>query len=183
MGSYLDAKSQGCLWFLRIDDLDPPRVAPGATDTILRALEVYGLEWDGAVQYQNQRNAAYAVAFAKLQANAQVYACACLRREIADSQVGPTPALIYPGTCRKGLAPGKTARAWRLNTQGVQVGFEDRLQGAITQNLAQVSGDFVVQCSDGLFAYQPASVVDDAVLEITHVVRGADLLDCSLRQV
>lgn len=111
LGSYLDAKSQGGLWFLRIDDLDPPRVAPGATDTILRALEVYGLEWDGAVQYQNQCNAAYAVAFAKLQANAQVYACACLRREIADSQVGPTPALIYPGTCRKGLAPGKTARA------------------------------------------------------------------------
>ena len=121
------------------------------------------------MQYQNQRDAAYA--------------CACSRREIADSHVGPTQALIYPGTCRQGLAPGKTARAWRLNTQGVQVGFEDRLQGAITQNLAQASGDFVVQRADGLFAYQLAAVVDDAALEITRVVRGADFLDCSLRQV
>lgn len=183
LGSYLDAKSQGGLWFLRIDDLDPPRIAPGATDAILRALEVYGLEWDGAVQYQNQCSAAYVAAFAKLQANAQVYACACSRREIADSHVGPAQTLIYPGTCRQGLAPGKTARAWRLNTQGVQVGFEDRLQGAITQNLDHVSGDFVVQRADGLFAYQLAAVVDDAALGITHVVRGADLLDCTLRQV
>lgn len=183
LGSYLDAKSQGGLWFLRIDDLDPPRVVPGAVDAILRALDVYGLEWDGAVQYQSQHSAAYAAAFAKLQANALVYPCACSRREIADSQVGQGQTLIYPGTCRLGLAPGKIARAWRLNTQDAQVGFEDRLQGVISHNLAQVSGDFVVQRADGLFAYQLAAVVDDAALEITHVVRGADLLDSSLRQV
>ena len=83
----------------------------------------------------------------------------------------------------QGFGAGQNRAGVRLNTQGVQVGFEDRLQGSITQNLAQVSGDFVVQRADGLFAYQPAAVVDDAVLEITHVVRGADLLDCSLRQV
>lgn len=128
LGSYLDAKSQGGLWFLRIDDLDPPRIAPGATDAILRALEVYGLEWDGAVQYQNQCSAAYVAAFAKLQANAQVYACACSRREIADSHVGPAQTSIYPGTCRQGLAPGKTARMAPEHT-----GCASELRGSATR--------------------------------------------------
>lgn len=183
LGSYLDAKSQGGAWVLRIDDLDTPRVAPGATDGIFRTLEAHGLAWDGAVQYQSQCRAAHAAAFATLQTLDKVYACACTRREIADTQMAYEHALIYPGTCRAGLAPGKTARTWRLNTQGVRVGFGDRLQGAIEQDLAQTCGDFVVQRADGLFAYQLASVVDDAELGITHVVRGADLLDSSLRQV
>ncbi|MBT9613350.1 MAG: tRNA glutamyl-Q(34) synthetase GluQRS [Burkholderiales bacterium] len=183
LGSYLDAKAQGGEWWLRIDDLDPPRVSPGATDAILRALEAYGMAWDGAVQYQRQRGEAYAAALLALQRLGVVYPCACTRREIADSSVGRPGAPIYPGTCRAGLAPGKRARALRIDTRGVNVGIEDRLQGAVTQNLEREAGDFIVQRADGLFAYQLAAVVDDAALGITDIVRGADLLDSTLRQV
>lgn len=182
LGSYLDAKAQGGAWLLRIDDLDPPRVAPGATDAILRALEAYGLEWDGAVQYQSQRNAAYAAALEVLRKQGAVYVCGCTRREIADSNVGQANVAIYPGTCRDGLAAGKAARAWRLDTRGAKVRIEDRLQGVIEQDLEKVSGDFVVQRADGLIAYQLAAVVDDDALGVTDIVRGSDLLDSSLRQ-
>ena len=183
LGSYLDAKAQGGEWWLRIDDLDAPRVAPGATDAILRALEAYGLEWDGAVQYQSHRSEVYAAALNALQTLGVVYACGCSRREISDSSMAGAGAAIYPGTCRDGLASGKSARAWRVDTRGAKVRFEDRLQGLIEQNLETTSGDFVVQRADGLFAYQLAVVVDDAELGITDVVRGADLIDSCLRQV
>lgn len=183
LGSYLDAKSQGGAWWLRIDDLDPPRIAPGATDAILRALEAYGLEWDGAVQYQHHRGDAYSVALHTLQASGAVYPCACTRREIADSFMGQASSPIYPGTCRNGLPSGKTARAWRLDTRGAKVRLEDRLQGVIEQDLESLAGDFIVQRADSLCAYQLAAVVDDAELGITDVVRGADLMDSSLRQV
>jgi glutamyl-Q tRNA(Asp) synthetase len=183
LGSYLDAKSQGGEWWLRIDDLDPPRVAPGATDAILHALEAYGLEWDGAVQYQHHRGEAYSAAFLALQASGVVYPCACTRREIADSSMGQANSMIYPGTCRSGLASGKAARAWRVDTRGAKVRLADRLQGAIEHDLEILSGDFIVQRADGLFAYQLAAVVDDAELGISDVVRGADLIDSSLRQV
>jgi len=182
LGSYLDAKAQGGEWWLRIDDIDPPRVAPGAVDAILRALEAYGLEWDGAVQYQSKRGEAYAAALHALQTQGAVYACGCTRREIADSNIGRENAALYPGTCRNGLAAGKQARAWRLDTRGAQVRIDDRLQGLIEQDLENTSGDFVVQRADGLFAYQLAAVVDDAALGVTDIVRGADLLDSSLRQ-
>lgn len=183
LGSYLDAKAQGGEWFLRIDDLDPPRVAPGAIDAILRALDAYGLAWDGAVQYQRQRGEAYAAALAEMQHLGVVYACACSRREIADSSIGRPGALVYPGACRAGLAPGKIARALRVDTRGAHVVFEDRLQGTVRQDLEREAGDFIVQRADGLFAYQLAAVVDDAELGITDIVRGADLLDSTLRQV
>ncbi len=183
LGSYLDAKAQGGEWCLRIDDLDPPRVAPGATDAILRALEAYGLLWDGSVQYQSQRTQAYLGALKTLQATGKVYACSCTRREIADSSVGGRAGAIYPGTCRAGPAPGKLGRAWRLDTRGAQVKFADRLQGMIEQDLECEAGDFIVQRADGYFAYQLAAVVDDAELGITDIVRGADLIDATLRQV
>ena len=183
LASYLDAKAQGGEWWVRIDDLDPPRVAPGAPDAILRALEAYGLTWDGAVQYQRQRSEAYARALAELQRQGVVYACACSRREIADSSIGRPSAPIYPGTCRAGLAPGKVARALRVDTRGENVAFEDRLQGPVSLDLEREVGDFILQRADGLFAYQLAAVVDDAALGITDIVRGADLLDSTLRQV
>lgn len=182
VGSYLDARAQGGLWLLRIDDIDPPRVAPGAIDDILRALERFGLYWDEAVQYQSQRNEAYLGALEQLRATGLVYACACTRREIADSTLADTTPGIYPGTCRQGLAPGKTPRAWRLDTRGMVAAIDDRLQGRVEQALETTSGDFVVRRADGLFAYQLAAVVDDAALGITDVVRGVDLLDSSLRQ-
>ena len=183
LASYLDAKAQGGEWWLRIDDLDPPRVVPGASDAILRALEAYGLTWDGAVQYQHQRTEAYARALVELRGQGVVYACACSRREIADSSIGRPGAPIYPGTCRAGLAPGKAARALRVDTRGVKVSSVDRLQGPVSLDLEHAAGDFILQRADGLFAYQLAAVMDDAELGITDIVRGADLLDSTLRQV
>ncbi|MEO1767141.1 tRNA glutamyl-Q(34) synthetase GluQRS [Thiobacter aerophilum] len=183
VGSYLDARSRGGEWCLRIDDLDPPRVIPGATDAILRTLEAYGFQWDGPVVFQSARTEAYAAAFATLQRLGVIYACGCSRREIADSIVGLPGASIYPGTCRGGLGPGKTARAFRVRTEGARIAFEDRLQGLIAVDLARETGDFIVLRADGPFAYQLAVVVDDAELGITDVVRGADLLDSTPRQI
>jgi glutamyl-Q tRNA(Asp) synthetase len=182
LGSYLDAKAQRGEWCLRIDDLDPPRVAPGATDAILRALEAYGLFWDGAVQYQSQRTHAYADAFEELKKLGAVYACGCTRREIADSSVGLRAGTIYPGTCRAQQAWSKAGRAWRLDTRGARVIFTDRLHGVIEQDLEREAGDFIVQRAEGYFAYQLAAVVDDSELGISDIVRGADLLDSTLRQ-
>jgi glutamyl-Q tRNA(Asp) synthetase len=183
VGSYLDAKTQDGEWLLRIDDLDAARVASGAIDAILRALEAYGFAWDGLVQYQSTRGEAYAAAFEELQRLGVVYACGCTRREIADSIVGLPGGVVYPGTCRSGLAPGKEPRAFRVNTEHTSIDFRDRLQGSITQDLAREVGDFVVLRADGVFAYQLAVVLDDADQGITHIVRGSDLIDSSLRQI
>ena len=187
LGSYLDAKARPAgeagAWLLRIDDLDPPRVAPGAIDAILRVLDAYGFEWDGPVCYQSRRRERYAAAFESLQRLGAVYACGCTRREIADSIVGLPGASVYPGTCRSGLAPGKEARAFRVNTEGATVAFVDRLQGRIAPDFAHEVGDFVVLRADGVFAYQLAAVVDDADQGITDVVRGSDLLDSTTRQI
>lgn len=191
VGSYLDAKGpapgpdgrKGGEWMLRIDDLDPPRVVPGAIDAILRVLDAYGFEWDGPVSYQSRRADLYTAAFESLQKMGAIYACGCTRREIADSVVGLPGGAVYPGTCRGGLAPGKEARAFRVNTEDAQSAFVDRLQGPITLDLAREAGDFVVLRADGLFAYQLAAVVDDAEQGITDVVRGSDLLDSTSRQV
>ena len=183
LASYLDAKSHDGKWFLRIDDLDAPRVAPGAVTAILQALEVYGLIWDGAVHYQSGRAAAYAQAFEQLRADGLIYACACSRREIADSQVAPDLAGIYPGHCRAGAPGDKPVRGWRLVTHGACVQFEDRLQGRIEQDLEKSTGDFILRRADGSFAYQLAAVVDDAALGVSDAVRGADLLDSTARQI
>lgn len=183
VGSFLEARSHGGEWLLRIDDLDPPRVAAGASDAIMRTLEAFGLYWDGAVEYQSRREAAYCAALQVLRQQGAVYPCACTRREIADSSVGRSAAAVYPGTCRAGAPETKTPRAMRVRTDGRVIEFHDRLQGLIRQYLDLEVGDFVVRRSDGLFAYQLAVVVDDAERGITNVVRGADLLDSTARQI
>lgn len=183
VGSYLEAKSHGGTWLVRMDDLDPPRVQPGAADRILRTLEACGMHWDGDIVYQSRRSDAYRAALARLDAQGLLYACGCSRREIADSTLAPDGALIYPGTCRNGLAPGKMPRATRLRVGQESIAFEDAVQGKICQDLAAVAGDFVLFRADGLFAYQLAVVVDDAEQGITDVVRGADLLDSTPRQI
>ena len=183
VGSYLEAKSRGGLWLLRMEDLDPPREQPGAADAILRTLDACGMGWDGKPLYQSRRKEAYRAALARLEAQGLVYACGCSRREIADSGLGPDGALIYPGTCRNGLAPGKTPRAIRVRVDHEPIEFEDALQGPIRQDLAAEVGDFVLLRADGLHAYQLAVVVDDAEQGITDVVRGADLLDSTPRQI
>jgi glutamyl-Q tRNA(Asp) synthetase len=183
VGSFLEARTRGGEWLVRMEDLDPPRVAAGAADAILRTLAACGLDWDGQVLLQSARNDAYHWALHRLRELRLVYPCACSRREIADSAIGGTEGPVYPGTCRGGIAAGRSARALRLDTSGAAVAFEDALQGHITCQLERESGDFVLYRSDGVYAYQLAVVVDDAEQGITDVVRGADLLASTPRQI
>ncbi|MBU3693795.1 MAG: tRNA glutamyl-Q(34) synthetase GluQRS [Rhodocyclaceae bacterium] len=180
LASWLDARAAGGAWHLRIEDLDPPRCVPAAEAQILDTLAGWGLHQDGPLVRQSTRTAAYEAALARL--GAQLYPCACSRREIADSSVHGIDGPVYPGTCRAGLE-GRAARALRVRVADADITVDDRLQGAIRQNLARDTGDFVVRRADGLFAYQLAVVVDDAELGVTDIVRGADLLDSTPRQV
>src|SRR5260221_11672317 len=166
-----------------MEDLDRPREVRGASAAILRMLEAYGFKGDGQVVFQSRRDAAYGAALKRLEHVRAVFPCACTRREISDSAVAPASEPIYPGTCRKGLSPGRSARAMRVRVDNTVIAFEDLLQGRIEQNLAREVGDFVVRRADGLFAYQLAVVVDDSEQNITDVVRGADLLASTPRQI
>jgi len=183
VGSYLEARRRGGRWLVRVEDLDPPRETPGATDAILRTLEGYGFEWDGEITFQSRRAEAYRAALAVLERSGVVFPCACSRKDISDSAPSATAEPIYPGTCRMGPPPGRSARAVRVRVDDTVIDFEDALQGQIGQNLATEVGDFVVRRADGLFAYQLAVVVDDFEQGVTDVVRGADLLESTPRQI
>ncbi|MFW5452860.1 tRNA glutamyl-Q(34) synthetase GluQRS [Thioalkalivibrio sulfidiphilus] len=183
LASWLDARRHGGRWLLRIEDLDPPREVPGAADAILRTLEAFGLSWDGPVLYQSSRLETYWAALDELRAAGHAYDCGCTRREIAEAGQPGLDGPVYPGTCRAGLPPGKAPRAVRLRTEAGEITFTDRMQGPIRQDVAREVGDFVIRRADGYFAYQLAVVVDDAFQGITHVVRGADLLDSTPRQI
>jgi glutamyl-Q tRNA(Asp) synthetase len=188
LASWLDARAHGGAWLVRIEDIDGPRTVPGADREILATLERFGMLPDEPPVWQSTRTALYARAFAQLSATGLVYPCGCTRKEIADSLASRNArhaTLAYPGTCRGGLA-GKPARAWRVRVPdgaAAIVSFQDRWQGAQQQDLATEVGDFVVKRADGQWAYQLAVVVDDADQGITHVVRGADLLDSTARQI
>jgi glutamyl-Q tRNA(Asp) synthetase len=183
VGSSLQAKSRGGEWLVRMENLDPPREVPGAADDILRTLEAFGLHWDGAVMYQSHRHGVYEAALKMLERLDAIYPCACSRREIADSSVSGVDGPVYPGTCRDGIAPGRAPRAWRVRVNGRAIEFMDAVQGRIIRDLAADFGDFVVQRADGYFAYQLAVVVDDAEQGITEIVRGADLIESTPRQM
>jgi glutamyl-Q tRNA(Asp) synthetase len=183
VGSYLDAKAHGGVWLVRMDDLDLSRTVPGAADLILRSLESLGMAWDEPVVYQSKRSAAYEAALKVLKKRKLIYPCACSRREIADSAVGGLDGPIYSGTCRKGLLAGRAARADRVITDNTRIELKDVIQGKIVHSLERQVGDFVVKRADGYYAYQLAAVVDDAAQGITDVVRGADLLDSTTRQI
>jgi glutamyl-Q tRNA(Asp) synthetase len=185
VGSYLDALAHGGRWLVRMEDVDTERNVPGAADAILRTLAACGFEWDGEVLYQSRRSEAYAAALERLQAAGLAYGCACSRREIADSAVGHAVdgGLVYPGTCRAGLPPGRPARAWRVRVPDAEVGFDDRIQGRLAQVLARDVGDFVLRRADGPFAYQLAVAVDDEFQGISEIVRGADLIASTPRQI
>ena len=183
VASYLEAKSRAGEWLVRMEDLDTPRNVPGAADDILRALTACGMRWDDAVIYQSARTDAYHAELHRLRALGLVYPCACSRREIADSAISGIEGPVYPGTCRAGLAPGKTVRAWRIDVRGADIRFDDAIQGPMHQDLATDIGDFVLLRADHVYAYQLAVVVDDAEHGITDVVRGADLLDSTPRQI
>lgn len=183
LGSYLDARAQGGGWIVRMEDVDESRTQPGAADAILATLEACGFEWDGPVVFQSRRTSLYRTAFDRLLASGAIYPCGCTRKEVADSALAIDGARIYPGTCRHGLTPGRVARAFRVRTRGGPIEFVDRLQGPIRQSVEGEVGDFVLLRADGFFAYQLAVVVDDADQQVTDVVRGADLLDSTARQI
>jgi glutamyl-Q tRNA(Asp) synthetase len=181
VASWLDARAARGRWLVRMEDLDRPRCVPGAAQAILRALEGFGLTWDGEVVYQSERLELYRAALRRLEPH--TYWCGCSRREIADSSLGLAVdgARIYPGTCRGGNSAAR--RALRVRTPREPIRFHDRVQGEQAQVLERDIGDFVLYRADGLFAYQLAVVVDDADQGITDVVRGADLLDSTPRQI
>jgi glutamyl-Q tRNA(Asp) synthetase len=210
LGSWLFARAAGGRWLVRMEDLDTPRVVPGAADEILRALARYGLTWDGEVVFQSRRLGLYERAFEDLLRRREIYACACSRADIARAASAPAPGeqdgeedssnarrsaadaggggaapqgSIYPGTCREGLPAGKAARAYRFRVPPGIFTFEDLLFGPVSENLQLSVGDFVVKRADGPYAYQLAVVVDDAAQGVTQVVRGADLLDSTARQI
>lgn len=169
---------------MRIEDIDTPRVVPGSAEEILAALRRYGLEWDGEVVWQSRRTQSYETALARLRERGLVYDCACSRAELqraASAPLGREP--VYPGTCRNGIPPGRVARAIRFRVPDEVIGFDDAIAGHVEENVAERTGDFVVRRADGLFAYQLAVVVDDAEQGVTQVVRGADLLTSTPRQI
>ena len=183
VGSYLQARSRGGQWLVRMEDLDPPREVAGAADDILRTMELYGFEWDGSVLYQSSRHEAYLERLDQLRREGLAYPCNCSRKEIAGRQAGEggTPG-IYPGTCRgKNHQAGR--HAIRVITQNKRISFSDGIQGDISQNMEEEVGDFVIYRADGLHAYQLAVVIDDAEQSISEIVRGSDLLDSTVRQI
>jgi len=176
VGSYLEAKSAGGLWLLRIEDIDPPREIAGSAARIIDDLQKLGLVPDGPVFYQSNRLDAYQDAIDQLLRNGLAYPCACSRKDLSESG-------RYAGTCRHGLPPRKKPRSIRFLTDKGVRSFKDNLQGLVSDSPADSGGDFIIRRADGFFAYQLAVVVDDNFQGITQVVRGADLLDSTCRQV
>ncbi|HEY0768655.1 MAG TPA: tRNA glutamyl-Q(34) synthetase GluQRS [Steroidobacteraceae bacterium] len=174
VGSFVEARSRGGRWLLRMEDLDAPRVIPGCADQMLRTLESFALHWDGAVEYQSARTRHYARALQTLIALGVTFECSCSRGE-------RTPEGGYPGTCREGpKRRGPTATRFKVQDQ--LISFEDRAQGICRFQLRE-RGDVIIRRRDGAFAYQLAVVVDDALQAVTDVVRGADLLDSTPWQI
>lgn len=189
VGSYLAARSVGGEWHVRIDDLDRARTVPGAAEAILRTLEAFAFEWDGSVWYQSQRTQAYEAALESLRKNELVYECSCSRRELQQfAQPSPTSEADledrrYPGLCRQGPLAPERGTAIRFRVRDGDVCFADEIQGPIAIGVQHESGDFIVRRRDGLFAYQLACTVDDAAQGFSHIVRGADLLGSTARQI
>ncbi len=185
LASYLEARSRGGQWLVRMEDLDPPREQPGAADAILASLEQHNLEWDGAVMYQSQRQQAYAEVLAELKQTKLVYPCNCTRSDLR------TMDGVYQGRCRQRRFDPRKAHALRLKLYDLPAGspelpettrFVDLIQGPQSQNLRLEVGDQIVKRKDGLFAYQLAVVVDDIAQGVSHIIRGSDLLEVSARQ-
>lgn len=176
VASFLDARAHAGTWRLRIDDLDTPRSVPGATDGIRRTLAEHALHWDGPVAFQSDHVADYRAALSELSRQGLCFRCTCSRKDLRGHGV-------YPGTCRTRNVPPGPEAALRVHVPDVEYALEDRLQGRYAECLARATGDFVVARRDGLTAYQLAVVVDDAAMRVTDVVRGADLLDSTPRQL
>lgn len=184
LGSYLAAKKSGGKWLMRVEDLDLPRVVSGSADSILQLLDLLGFEWDGPILYQSQRFDRYHEILNSLRYEGYLFDCSCSRREVLASAPHPgEEGPIYPGTCRNGPSGTRLQHAVRLRVDDQPVMFTDQVFGCQTQNLETQIGDFILHRSDGVFAYQLAVVVDDIDTGVTQVVRGADLLSSTARQI
>ena len=176
LGSYLQARAQQGIWRVRIEDIDPPREIPGAATRILQQLEQHGLEWDGEVLWQSQRHQDYRAALDWLQRHGHSYFCTCTRSRI--QQIGG----LYDGHCRS-LCLGADNAALRLNVGTPLSEFHDQLRGTVQADKRLAQEDFIIHRRDGLFAYNLAVVVDDHFQGVTEVVRGADLIEPTVRQI
>jgi len=186
LASYLDARWHNGTWLVRIEDIDEDRCSPEAAEGILALLDALGMHADGEIVWQSRRKHLYQAAAERI--DKDTYPCGCNRREIADSRLGVAPdgAAVYAGTCRHGLGPGRDMRSLRVRVPepgADEITFIDRFAGRVTQHLATDSGDFVLRRADGFWAYQLAVVVDDIEQGVTDIVRGADLLDSTPRQI
>ena len=184
LASFLDARARHGKWLLRIDDIDTPRNEPNAVGSILETLKAYGLDWDGAVYYESQHVADYEQALDQLQQKGLLFPCVCSRKMLAELPAAHAARDIYPGLCRSRTAiPSGQPCALRIRSDDREIIFEDRLQGAIRQNLAAEHGDFILKRKEGIVSYQLACVIDDHLQGITHVVRGFDLVDSTPKQI
>ena len=181
--SYLDARAHNGSWLVRMEDLDKPREVAGAAQDIIDTLISFGFQWDAEIIYQSQRDDIYLQALEQLTSQHLAYPCSCSRKDINSAARMGIDGPVYPGFCRDGLPEGKQPRSWRLQVNNDRIEFEDRVQGKQSQILDQQVGDFVLKRADGFFAYQMAVVADDALQGVTHIVRGADLLDSTPRQI
>ncbi len=189
LGSWLDARAHDGAWLVRIEDVDTPRTVPGADQLILNQLRVCGLEWDEEPAWQSQRFALYQKAIDQLIAKGLIYGCLCSRKQIEEAlqeqgvSIALNHELIYPGTCRERKLPIQNHAVRIRLPKGCQIDFTDQRLGNQTEDLNLQVGDFVLRRADGLFTYQLAVVVDDHLQEITHIVRGEDLLSNTARQI
>jgi glutamyl-Q tRNA(Asp) synthetase len=186
VASYLAARSANGEWLLRIEDVDRAREVPGSADHILHTLSDFGFEWTGSILRQSTRTDAYESALMDLERAGLTYPCSCSRKTIAaaSSDVLATgEESRYPGWCRQGMLEPEATCAIRLKVEPNPIGFDDEIQGRVLSDVSLECGDFVLKRRDGLFAYQLAVVVDDAEQRVTHVVRGADLLGSTARQI
>lgn len=175
VGSYLQARSNGGSWQVRIEDIDPPRVVSGAAEDQLETLARFGMQPDGRVIHQIDSTDRHREAVDHLLATGRAFHCGCSRADLPESGV-------YPGTCRNGLPSGRKPRSVRFRVPDEPIHVHDAVHGEWSERLGEVCGDFVIRRADGLFAYQLAVVVDDRDAGITEVVRGSDLMESTARQ-
>lgn len=178
IGSYLQAKKNNGKWLLRMEDVDTTRKVKDADTDILNTLEAFGFEWHDEIIYQSKQTEYYKQVLDQLFSQSLIFPCICSRKQLAE-----TNSKIYPGTCRQRHLPERKQHALRILAKDVSINFVDKVMGQQSQNIKTQCGDFIIQRRDGLFAYQLAVVADDALQGITEVVRGADLLASTARQI
>jgi len=183
LASFLQARKHQGQWLLRIDDLDTPRLATGATEKIITTLDAYGLHWDGEITYESQWLAHYQNAIERLTQQDLIYPCTCSRKQLKRDRLENPSIKTYPGFCRYHRQSPLSPHSLRIKTPDQSITIDDLLHGQHQQNIHHDIGDFIIKRRDHIFSYQLAVVVSDHRQKITEIVRGIDLLDSTPRQV